>query len=404
MRPRLLAGVLAAVVIVGGSAAFVVVRLSGSSRGGHAVAVATPAASSPSPSPAPTAATPTPAATPSSTPTASPSPAVADACASSQLNMVVGAGSSSAGGQRGVTVLIGNEGAAACDLSGTLQARLLSAAGASLSTSQGAVPAGEAWLVPDRVALDPWEPQPGEATVLISWHTGDTAPGVCSGSAPVAGELGLTVPGGGSITAPVNPSPSLPEGMAPCRGVLTLGAITQVSSAATFTTNAQDAAVSEIEEEEGVTVTSSCTPAPGQSCLTLVGETSGTGTDAADFEYQSYGTGGGAVCYAYVYQDAAGWHPLDVLCTQDTAPADGSTVVATAPGGGCVDVHSAPGHASSVLSCVSSSSATTYEVEQGPVYVAETDSTTHLPMGTIWWYLTGPDGWVAQDFVAGANG
>ena len=80
------------------------------------------------------------------------------------------------------------------------------------------------------------------------------------------------------------------------------------------------------------------------------------------------------------------------------------TVVATAPGGGCVDVHSAPGHASSVLSCVSSSSATTYEVEQGPVYVAETDSTTHLPMGTIWWYLTGPDGWVAQDFLAGANG
>jgi hypothetical protein len=252
------------------------------------------------------------------------------------------------------------------------------------------------------VALDPWEPQPGEATVLISWHTGDTAPGVCSGSAPAAGELSLTVPGGGIITGPVNPSPSLPGGIAPCRGVFTLGAITQVSSPATYTSDAQDAAVSEVQEEEGVTVTTSCTPAPGQSCLTLSGETSGT--DAADFEYELYGTGGGAVCYAYVYQDAAGWHPLDVLCTQDTAPADGSTVVVTAPGGGCVDVHSAPGHASSVLSCVSSSSATTYEVEQGPVYVAETDSTTHLPMGTIWWYLTGPDGWVAQDFVAGANG
>jgi hypothetical protein len=316
--------------------------------------------------------------------------------------MVVGAGSSSAGDQRGATVLIGNDGGAARDLSGTMQAQLLSAVGASLPTSQGTAPTGQAWLVPDRVALDPWEPQPGEATELISWHTGDTASGVCSGSAPAAGELSLTVPGGGSITAPVNPSPSLSEVMAPCRGVVTLGAITQITSAPISATDAQDAAASEVQEEEGVTATTSCTPAPGQSCLTLVGETSGTGTDAADFEYQLYGGGGGAVCYAYVYQDAAGWHPLDVLCTQDTAPADGSTVVITAPGGGCVDVHSAPGHASSVLSCVSSG-ATTYEVDQGPVYVAETDPTTHLAMGTIWWYLTGPDGWVAQDFVADPN-
>jgi hypothetical protein len=53
-------------------------------------------------------------------------------------------------------------------------------------------------------------------------------------------------------------------------------------------------------------VTTSCTPSAGQSCLTSSGET--LGTAAAYFEYQLYGTGGGAVCYAYVYQDAAGWH------------------------------------------------------------------------------------------------
>ena len=398
MRPRLLAGVLAAVVIVGGSAAFVLVRLSGSSHGGHAVTAATPSASNPSPSSAANAATPT----PTPTPTASPSPAVADACASGQLNMAVGAGSSSAGGLHGVIVLIANDGTAACDLSGTLQAQLLGAGGSALPTSQGTAPTGQAWLVPDRVALDPTEPQPGEATVLISWHTGNPAPGVCSGSAPTAGELGLTFPSGDTITAPVNPSPSLPEGMAPCQGVLTVGAVTQITSAPTSATDAQDAAVSEVEEEEGVTVTTSCTPAPGGSCLTLSGETSGT--DAADFEYQLYGGGGGAVCYAYVYQDAAGWHPMDVLCTQDTAPADGSTVTVTAPGRSCVNIHSAPGHASSVLSCVSSSSSTTYQVEQGPIYVAETDSTSHLPMGTIWWYLAGLGGWVAQDYVADPNG
>jgi hypothetical protein len=65
-------------------------------------------------------------------------------------------------------------------------------------------------------------------------------------------------------------------------------------------------------------VTTSCTPTAGQGCLTLSGET--LGTDAADFEYQSYGTGGGAVCFAYVYENPTGWHPLDVLCTQDLAP------------------------------------------------------------------------------------
>ena len=148
-------------------------------------------------------------------------------------------------------------------------------------------------------------------------------------------------------------------------------------------------------------MTTTCTPTAGQSCLTLSGET--LGTSAADFEYQSYGTGGGAVCYAYVYEDGTGWHPLDVLCTQDLSPAGGGTVAISVPGSGCADVHSAPGHASTRLSCVSPSAQTTYSVEQGPVYVAETDPTTHLPMGTIWWYLSGVDGWVAQDFIATAT-
>ena len=204
------------------------------------------------------------------------------------------------------------------------------------------------------------------------------------------------------MVAPVNPSPSLPQGMAPCQGTVQLGAITSVASAATFTTDAEDAADSEIEEEEGVTVTTSCTPSAGQSCLTSSGET--LGTAAAYFEYQLYGTGGGAVCYAYVYQDAAGWHPLDVLCTQALAPADGGTVTISVPGGTCADVHSAAGHASSVVSCVSPSAQTAYGVGQGPVYVAETDPTSGLGMGTLWWYLTGLDGWVAQDDVAAPGG
>jgi hypothetical protein len=39
--------------------------------------------------------------------------------------------------------------------------------------------------------------------------------------------------------------------MAPCQGTVQLGAVTSVASATTFTTDAQDAADSDIEEEEG---------------------------------------------------------------------------------------------------------------------------------------------------------
>ena len=401
MRWKLAGAVLVAVLVVGGGMTLALMRLSGGAGSAHRVTATSPP--TPSPSPTPTSSTAAPTATP--TPSASPSPtaSVADACTGSQLDMVIGAATSASGGQEGVTVLVGNHAGTACDLSGNLRVQLLDGSGSVLPTSPVSGPMGQAWLVPDRVALDPWEPQPGEATVLISWHTGDTAPGVCSGSAAVVGELNVTVPGGGSITAPVEPSPTSPQGMAPCQGAIQLGAVTAVSSVASSTTDAQDAADADIEQEEGETVTSSCTPTAIQGCLTRSGD--GTlGTDSAYFEYQSYGIGGGAVCFAYVYEDAAGWHPLNVLCTQDLAPADGGTVTISVPGGGCADVHAAPGNTSTVLACVSPDAQTTYVVEQGPVYVAETDPTTNLAMGTIWWYLSGLSGWVAQDFVASPDG
>jgi hypothetical protein len=190
--------------------------------------------------------------------------------------------------------------------------------------------------------------------------------------------------------------------MAPCQGAIQPGAIIGISTVAISTTDAQDAADAAVEQEEGQTITSSCTPTAQQGCLTRSGE--GTlGPDSAHFEYESYGIGSGAVCFAYVYQDAAGWHPLDVLSTQDLAPADGGTVAVSVPGGGCVNLHATPAHASRVHSCVSPGTQATYVVEQGPVYVAETDPTTRLAMGTIWWYLSGLGGWVAQDFVASPN-
>jgi len=353
--------------------------------------------------PASGGATATPSVATTTTPTATPAAgATAGPCTGSDLDLVVGAGSNASGGQEGVTALIGNHSATACQLNGAVQLQLLSSSGASLTTSQGSTPTGEAWLVPDRVALDPWEPQPGEATVLISWHTGDSAPGVCSGSAPTVDQVSMGVPGGGTVTGPVDPTPLLSQGMAPCKGVVEVGAITQVSSIQSYASLSL-AADAEIEASTQMTISSgSCTPTPGQSCLTRVGSTAGT--NAGYGQYDQNGTGGGAVCFAYVYQDTAGWHPLDVNCTQDTAPSSGGMVVITVPGGGCAPIHSAPGHGSSVVSCDNPSSQIVYTISGAPTYVAETDPTSHLPMGTLWWDIASLNGWIAQDWVAAPQG
>jgi len=337
-----------------------------------------------------------------SAPAATATAAAAGPCTGSELDLVVGAGSSASGGQEGVVALIGDHSSTACQLNGAVQLQLLASGGSALTTSQGSTPTGQAWLVPDRVALDPWEPQPGEATVLISWHTGDTAPGVCSGDAPAVDEVNLTVPGGGSVTAPVDPTPLLAQGMAPCQGVVEVGAITQVSSIQSYASLSL-AADAEVESSTQVTISpGGCTPTPEQSCLTRVGST--TGTNAGYGQYDQGFTGGGAVCFAYAYQDPAGWHPLAVTCTQDTAPSSGGMVVITVPGGGCASVHSAPGHASSVVSCDNPSSQSPYTISGAPTYVAETDPTSHLPMGTLWWHIPSLNGWVAQDWVAAPQG
>jgi hypothetical protein len=190
--------------------------------------------------------------------------------------------------------------------------------------------------------------------------------------------------------------------MAPCKGVVQVGAITQVSSIQSYPSLSL-AADAEVEASTQVTVSpGSCTPTPEQSCLTRVGSTAGA--NAGYGQYDQGFTGGGAVCFAYVYQDSAGWHPLNVNCTQDTAPSSGGTVVITVPGGGCASIYSAPGHASSVVSCDSPSTQTVYTISGAPTYVAETDPTSHLPMGTLWWHIPSLNGWVAQDWVAAPQG
>ena len=342
-------------------------------------------------------------ATPTAPSTSTPTAAATTACTGADLTLALGAENSASGGQQGMTALLANHSSTACLLSGSLQAQLLDSSGHSLTTSlESTPPTGSAWLVPDRVALDAWWPQPGEATLTISWRTGDVQPGQCSGAAPSAGEVSLSVPGSGSVIGVVDSSAT----MAPCKGVVELGAITQATAPQAFG-SVLDATFGAVAEETGLTVTESCTPTPQQGCLTSsTGPILGSANTAAFQHFDHFGTGGGAACFSYVYEDSAGWHPLDVACTQNTGydPAAGASNYIFGPGSGCANVYASSSHSSSVSACLTwnlAGSGTQYTVDQGPTYTAETDATSGQPAGTIWWHLQG-QGWITQDFLVAA--
>jgi len=337
-------------------------------------------------------ATPTSAATPTPAPTPTPTPATT-ACTGADLNVVLGAENSASGGQQGLTALLANHSATACMLTGSLQAELEDSSGNPLTTSlESTAPTGSAWLVPDRVALDAWWPQPGEATVTISWHTGDVQPGQCSGAAPSVGEVSLSVPGGGSVVGLVGGS----SAMAPCKGVIQLGAITQASSPQAFATPTA-AAQTAAQEEFAATIA-----ATGQPPSYTVN----SGTAAADV---TYGVGHGCAASTYLWQDSAGWHVLDTVCVQNTGynPSVGASNYIFGPGTGCANVYSSPGHSSSIVACLTFAQQSPtagysgdpqYVIDQGPTYTAETDTSSQQPAGTIWWHIKG-QGWVTQDFL-----
>ena len=332
-------------------------------------------------------------------PTATPT-AATSACTGSDLTVVLGAESSASGGQQGLTALFANHSDTACKLSGALAAALLDTNGGSLTTSlQGTPPSGSAWLVPDRVALDAWWPQPGEATATISWHQGDVQPGQCSGAAPSVGEVSFTVPGGGTVTGVIAGSSS----MAPCKGEIELGAITQAAPTQTFQ-SVLDATFGTIATDMGIDVTESCTPTAQQACLTSsTGPVLGSGDTAGYQQFDYSGTGGGASCFSYVFEDSGVWHPLDVACVQNTGynPSVGAANHVFGPGTGCAEVHSSPSHASGTAACLawsSSGSGSEYTIDQGPTYTAETDPGSGQPAGTIWWHLQG-QGWITQDYL-----
>jgi len=369
-----------------------------SACGGSSTTSTSPSGGIPTASPT-EAATATPALTATATPTPAPTPAAA-ACTGSDLNVLFGAESSAAGGQQGMTALLANDSGTACQLNGSLQAQLLTSTGGSPTTSlESPAPTGSAWLVPDRVALDAFWPQSGEATVTVSWHTGDVQPGVCSGAAPSVGEVSLSLPGGGSVTGSL--ADSFAElTMAPCNGVVQLGMITETGAPQPFATPTVAAEDASQEEFAGITYA-------GWPLANPI-YTVSTGTNAAVVSYD----GPDCAAFTYLWQDSAGWHVLDTGCTQASGYLPrlsqggdyGSVFGPTSTG--CADVYSSPSHSSTVVGCLAfgayTGSAwvnnTRYTIDQGPTYTPETDPTSQQPEGTIWWHIQG-QGWVTQDYL-----
>jgi hypothetical protein len=388
LRPTLLASALAGLLAA-----------CGSPSGSPSTTAPGSAASGTATAGTPTAGAATESATMSPTAGVTATPAGIVTCTGADLTMVMGGENSASGGQQGMTILLANHSSTTCRLNGSLQATLLDATGNPLPTTQSGAPTGQALLVPQRIALDAVWPQPGEATVLISWHTGDIQPGQCSGSAPQVGEVRLTVPGGGTVTG----AAAAIGTMAPCNGTIQLGAITQVTSVPTFA-SVLDATFQAVSSDLQRTVSTTCTPTPQVGCLTTSsGPTLGSGGSAAYQAFNDYGTGGGGQCFAYVYLDTAGWHPLDVTCVQNGGynPTQGGANYIFGPGSGCADAHAGPSHGSSVVSCLPWSptgGGSSYTIDQGPTFTAETDPASGLPDGTVWWHLQST-GWVTQDFL-----
>ena len=338
-------------------------------------------------------ATPSPTARPSATATATPAPTpTTSACTGSELNVVFGAASSAAGGEQGLTALIANDSSTSCRLSGTIGAQLLTSSGSELTTSWSSpAPPGSAWLVPYRVALDAWWPQSGEATLTISWHTGDVQPGQCSGPAPSVGEISLSIPGGGSVTGTLT-SALAQLSMAPCKGMIQLGPVTQAGVPQAFSTPTAAAQLADQEEFAG--------QGPSSPTYSVV-----TGSAAAVVSYAGPDCGADT----YVWQDGAGWHVLDTTCSQAPgySPVGGTHDFVYGPtASGCASVHSSPNHSAIVTGCLPFSATagaqfpdnTKYTVDQGPTYTAETDPTSQQPDGTIWWHLQN-EGWLTQDYL-----
>jgi hypothetical protein len=118
------------------------------------------------------------------------------------------------------------------------------------------------------------------------------------------------------------------------------------------------------------------------------------GTRSAFFDVQAGSNSEVTNCGVYVFQDAAGWHPLNVVC--GVYPAVGKTLTATFMGSGCINVRANPGYAGKIVECLPVDTMVT--IDGGPVFVQESTASEVGNLNRLWWHLVG-HGWMVHQYL-----
>ena len=158
--------------------------------------------------------------------------------------------------------------------------------------------------------------------------------------------------------------------------------------------SAEQAGIAGAQTKTGLSYSTAACP-PGQSCLSgaqVFGNADpNTGLDAAYVQTAAGGSGGGAICDAYVYYDSAGWHVFPpVACVQQSGynPVLGTQDHVQVPGGGCANVRQSPSISAKVVTCLSDGTLVTVD--------------TFFPRyadGHIWWSINHGQGYMAHDYL-----
>jgi hypothetical protein len=157
---------------------------------------------------------------------------------------------------------------------------------------------------------------------------------------------------------------------------------------------AKDAGIAGVVAKTGSSYRADGLCPSGQSCLSgaqVFGNTDpNAGANAAYVQVSYGGSGGGAACFAYVFNDSSGWHVFPpVVCGQQGGlnPILGSTDQVQVAGG-CGNVRQQPSLSSKVVACLKNG--TTVTIDDIPPRYIE---------GHIWWSVNHQQGFMAHDVL-----
>jgi hypothetical protein len=130
------------------------------------------------------------------------------------------------------------------------------------------------------------------------------------------------------------------------------------------------------------------------SCIAL--EQQHDGTRSAYFDAHAGSNSDTVACGVYVFQDAAGWHPLNTAC--GVYPVPGRSLSATFMGSGCINVRADPGYTSRIVECLPVDTMVT--IDRGPVFLQESTPSDAANLNRLWWHLVG-HGWMVHQYLTG---